>query len=57
MSKTMTKSGLHKAFALGGAFAMSAGLASMVSAPEAQAYNGKEDHGTGIVWGVGQDGY
>jgi len=56
MSKTMTKSGLHKAFALGGAFAMSAGLASMVSAPEAQAYNGKEDPGTGIVWGVGQDG-
>lgn len=52
----MTKSGLHKAFALGGAFAMSAGLASMVSAPEAQAYNGKEDPGTGIVWGVGQDG-
>lgn len=56
MTKTMTKSGMNKALALGGAFAVSAGLVSMVGSPDAQAYNGKEDPGTGIVWGVGQDG-
>ena len=56
MTKTMTKSGMNKALALGGAFAISAGLVSMVGSPDAQAYNGKEDPGTGIVWGVGQDG-
>lgn len=56
MSRVMTKNGLYKAFALGGAAAVSAGMVSMVGASDAQAYNGKEDPSTGIVWGVGQDG-
>ena len=56
MSEMKTKNRLHKAFALGGAVAMSAGLVSAVGMPQAQAYDGQEDPGTGIVWGIGQDG-
>lgn len=40
-----------------GAASVTLGTMTVVGAtPEAQAYNGREDPSTGIVWGVGQDG-
>lgn len=52
----MLKTTISKALTTASVGAVAAGALTVVSLPAAQAYNGKEDPNTGIVWGVGQDG-